>query len=73
MLLHLLVKREVGQFLYRTSSSSSKERSLLQPYLVIDNNQEHSNEELVMYSCLWRKAAVGSNLNQQNVKKSIDR
>jgi hypothetical protein len=60
-----------GSVLYCTSSSS-KERSLLQPYIVIDNNQEHSNEELVMYSCLWRKAAVGSNINQQSVKKSID-
>jgi hypothetical protein len=61
-----------GAVLYCTSSSSGKERSLLQPYIVTDNNQEHSNEELVMYSCLWGKAAVGSNLHQQSVKKSIE-
>jgi hypothetical protein len=48
-----------GAVLYYTSSSSKK-RSLLQPYIAVGNNQEHSNEEeLVMYSCLWRKA-VGS-------------
>jgi hypothetical protein len=70
MLLHLLVKREVGQF-YIARRASSKECSLLQPYIVTDNNQEHSNEEFVMYSSLWRKVAVGSNLNQQK-RKEVD-
>jgi hypothetical protein len=44
----------------------------VQPYILIDNNQEHSNEELVMCSCLWTKAAVGKILNQQSIKKLID-
>jgi hypothetical protein len=48
-----------GTVLYFTSSSS-KERSLLQPYIAIDNDQEQSNEELATYSCLWTKAAVKS-------------
>jgi hypothetical protein len=29
------------------------------PYIAVANNQEHSNEELVMYNCPWRKA-IGS-------------
>jgi hypothetical protein len=41
------------------TSSSSKERRLLQPYIAVANNQEHSNEKLVMYNCPWRNA-VGS-------------
>jgi hypothetical protein len=42
-------KRSGGAVLYCTSNS--KERSLLQPYIAVTNNQEYSNEELVMYNC----------------------
>jgi hypothetical protein len=38
-----------GTVLYCTPSGS-KERSLLQPYIAIDNDQEQSNEELATYS-----------------------
>jgi hypothetical protein len=71
MLLHLLVKREVEQF-YIARRAGVKSAVYCNRYIVIDNNQVHSHEELVISSCLWRKAAVGSNLNQQSVKKSID-
>jgi hypothetical protein len=41
-------QKRSGAVLYCTSSSS-KECSLLQPYIAVANNQKHSNEELVVY------------------------
>jgi hypothetical protein len=50
-IISIITNKEQGQkrdgaVLYYTSSSS-KERNVFQPYIAVDNNQEHSNEKLV--------------------------
>jgi hypothetical protein len=52
---------------------SSKECSLLQPYIVVDNNQEHSNEELVMHSCLWRKVVGSKYIPTKHIGRLINK